>query len=76
MTTPKSTPHDTMLEELRTWASSIYGSWADGGAQTAKAMLAQVPAERQGYVIMTGTIIAINEGNQYRWTQFIAEVTQ
>lgn len=60
---------------LREQAATIYNTWLAGHLSTAKAMLSQIPHERTAYVVMTMTILAVNEGHQFKFSGFISEVT-
>jgi hypothetical protein len=68
-------PNPTMLEALRDQAGAIYNAWINGNKATAAAMLSQVPHHRTAYVVMTMTVLAIHEGKQYDFSQFIARAT-
>jgi len=69
-------PNPTMTAALRDQAGAIYNAWLNGNKATARAMLAQVPHERTAYVTMTMTVLAVHEGRQYEFTQFIEGATQ
>lgn len=71
-----STPNPTMLEALRQQAGAIYQNWLNGNISSAGAMVSQVPLKRQPYVVMAMTILAIHDGQQYRFSQFIEGLTQ
>lgn len=69
-------PNPTMLEALRDQAGAIYRTWIGGNDSSARAMLAQVPHHRTAYVVFTMSVLAIHEGRQYPFSQFIARATQ
>lgn len=69
-------PNPTMLTALRDQAGAIYQAWINGNKATARAMLAQVPHERTAYVTMTMTVLAVHEGQQYEFAQFIEGATR
>jgi len=77
MSEPK-TPNTTMMETLRAQAAAIYNSWIEGHANTASAMLRQVPHERTAYVVFNLSVLAVHEGphTQYAMSKFIEGVTQ
>lgn len=69
-------PNPTMLTALRDQAGAIYNCWINGNKATAAAMLHQVPHDRTAYVVMTMTVLAIHEGKQYPFSQFIEGATK
>lgn len=69
-------PNLTMLTALHDQAGAIYNCWINGNKATAAAMLRQVPHDRSAYVVMTMTILAIHEGKQYPFSQFIEGATK
>ena len=69
MTDPKS------LSELRMNGAGIYSIWKQGGKETAAVLIKIVPREHLPYVIMTATVLAVHEQCQFRWSQFIGEIT-
>lgn len=66
----------TLADVLREQAGAIYRCWIGGHEHTARAMLRQVPHDRTAYVVMTMTVLAIHEGKQYLFSQFIEGATK
>lgn len=69
-------PNPTMINVLRDQAGVIYTTWINGNKATARAMLRQVPPTRTAYVVMTMTVLAVHEGKQYMFSQFIEGATE
>ena len=69
-------PNETMTAALRDQAGAIYNAWINGNKATARAMLAQVPHTRTAYVVMTMTVLAVHEGKQHPFSQFIEGATE
>lgn len=73
MNTPKL--NTTLADVLREQGGAIYRCWLNGHHNTARAMLHQVPRSRVAYVVMSMTVIAVHEGRQYDFVQFIEGAT-
>lgn len=71
-----NTPNPTMLQALRDQAAEIYRAWANGNRESARAMLVTVPSSRIAYVVITMSILALNEGRKSQLVRFIEEATQ
>jgi hypothetical protein len=65
-----------MMTALREQASAIYNCWINGNESTAATMLHQVPHDRTAYVVLMMTVLALHEGKQYPFSQFIARATR
>jgi hypothetical protein len=73
---PSSQLDTRIADALREQSSAIYKTWVNGNKATARAMLRAVPSGRTAHVTMTMAFLAVHEGKQRDFSQFIEGVTQ